>query len=97
MDAKVDLVPFLVKDLSLAEDERLEPALEVGDAELDGVLARIERHLELGPGADVADADYVPGRLGRLPRAEGADEGELLGQSLRENVPVETDGQNLIK
>ena len=75
-------------DLSFAEDERLQFALEVGDAELDGVLARIERDLELRTLPDVADADDVPGRLGRFARAERADERELVGQPLREDGPV---------
>jgi len=87
MDTKVHFVPFLIEHLSFAEDERLQFALEVGDAELDGVLARIERDLELRTLPDVADADDVPGRLGRFARPERADERELVGQPLREDGP----------
>lgn len=61
-----------------AEDERLQFAFEVVDAEFDGCLSWIERHFELRPLADVADADDAPRRLGRLARPERADERKLL-------------------
>jgi len=87
VNSEVNFVPFFVKDPNAAEDERLEFAFKVVDAELDGRLSRIECHFELRPLADVADADDTPRRLGRLAGTERADEGELLRESLRENVP----------
>ena len=73
--------------LNAAEDQCLESAFKVVDAELDGRLARVDGDFELGSMLNIADADDVPRRLGRFPGPESADERKLLRQSLRENVP----------
>jgi len=83
----MDLVPFFVEHLNAAEDQCLESAFKVVDAELDGRLARVDGDFELGSMLNIADADDVPRRLGRFPGPESADERKLLRQSLRENVP----------
>jgi hypothetical protein len=75
--------------LSFAENERLQLSTEIVDAELDGVLARVQGHLELKALPQIANSNYVPGRLGWLPCPESANEGKLLRKALRENVPVE--------
>lgn len=92
----MDFVPVLIKHLSFAEDQRLKFASVVGDAELDGRLAGIQRHFELGPSPHVADADNVPCRLWRLARPERADERKLLRKTLREDVPRWNDEVRLV-
>jgi hypothetical protein len=75
--------------LSFAENERLQLSTEIVDAELDGVLARVQGHLELWALSQIANSNNVPGCLGWLPCPESANEGKLLRKALRENVPVE--------
>jgi len=65
--------------LSFGKDKRLEFALKVSDCKFDARLAWIESDLKLRSLSDVANADNIPSRLGRFFRAEGADEGKLLG------------------
>lgn len=79
--------------LGFAEDQRLQFASVVGDAELNGRFARIHRDFELRPSPHVADADNVPRGLWRLARAERADERKLLRQTLREDVPANVQSQ----
>ena len=74
--------------LGFAEDQSLQFASVVGDAELDGRLAGIQRYLELRTSPHVADANYVPRSLWRLARAERADERKLLRKTLREDIPT---------
>ncbi len=74
--------------LSFAENERLQLSTEIVDAELDGVLARVQGNLELRALSQVTNSDNVPGCLWGLPCTESANERKLLRKALRENVPV---------
>ena len=71
--------------------ERLEAAVVLLDGELDGLAVGVEADGELRLAARVGHADQVPApprlRVGAVP--EGRHEGELLGQALVEDPPVE--------
>ena len=79
-------------DLRALPGERLEAAVVLLDGELDGLAAGVEADGELRLAARVGHADQVPApppplRAAAVP--EGRHEGELLGQALVEDPPVE--------
>lgn len=70
---------------------------KVVNAELDGILARIESHLELGTLPQITDANNVPCCLWRFSSSESADERELLRKALWENVSVIGNHRDLLR